>query len=118
MTSNFKVSTNAETNVEDRMKLLATLTTFFLLITSNAQAIDRVLQANVRSQVENYYAATGDWSLVKVKNIEQVEAGSLEFILMSAKAHVLDMNTGKHFTETCLVTFIQHNNEFYAINCF
>lgn len=100
------------------MKLLATLTTFLFLITSNAPAFDSVLQANVRSQVENYYAATGDWSLIKVKNIKQVEVDSLEFLLMSAKAHIQDINTGKNFTETCLVTFIQQNNEFYAINCF
>lgn len=100
------------------MKIIATLMTFALLVTSSAQAIEREVYVNVRHQVENYYAATGEWNLVKVKKIEHIKDCSLEFVLLSAKAHIKNTRTGRSLTETCLVTFIADDGEFFAINCF
>ncbi len=107
-----------EQTLEDFMKLIATLFTFALLITSSAEAVERDLYANVRDQVADYYEATGEWTLVKVKNIERVDYTSAEFVLMSAKAHIQNNTTVRGMTETCLVSFVAENGEFFSINCF
>lgn len=100
------------------MKLIATLFTLALLITTNANAFERDLVLSVRGHVEDFYAATGEWSLVKIKKIEKVNTDSFEFKLFSAKVYIQHKDNTNIHTETCLVTFIADDNEFFAINCF
>lgn len=100
------------------MKFLATLVTFALLITLNANAFERDLFSSVRGQVENYYESTGEWALVKIKKIQEVETDSSEFRLFAIKTYIQRKDNSSIKNETCLVTFVANENEFFAINCF
>ena len=118
LTSNLKLSTNALIQIEVQMKFLALFFTMTLLLTVSAHAVERDIQFNVREQIENYYSATGEWNLVRIKKIEKVIDSSIEFYLMSAKVQIQNQETAMVKSETCLLTFITDTNEFFAINCF
>lgn len=100
------------------MKLIAMLFTYTLLITSSAQAFDRDFQESVRAQVDDFYAASGEWTLLRIKRIDEVATDSVEFRLFSARTSIQNKETARTRSETCLVTFIAENSEFFGINCF
>ena len=100
------------------MKFIAALFTFALITTSAHAEFRKDLYESATEEIQNYYSASGDWSVTKIKNLEEVDANSREFFIVKAKVQIQNANTTKLRNQTCLVTFVRDNYEFYGINCF
>ncbi|MBC7713027.1 MAG: hypothetical protein H7177_06795 [Rhizobacter sp.] len=101
------------------MKLILSLVTIVLLTTTSAYADFRKdLYESVQDEIQNYYSSAGEWSVVKIKNVEEVITDSAEYRLMKAKVNLQNLYNERGTTQTCLVTFVNDNYDFYAINCF
>lgn len=103
------------------MKLLAYFLACLLILsnTTDAEAgIAKELYSNVEEDITSYYQAGGEWVLTKIDRIEFVHSESSEYILVSAKTRIRNVNSGKKTKENCLLSYVQDNNEFHSINCF
>lgn len=101
------------------MKFLAALLVSLFLVTSTVHAGGvKEIYTSTQEEVDFYYQATGEWTLIKVSEIGFVPNESTEFTIVSAKALIQNINTEKMENETCLVTFVTTTRGFYSINCF
>lgn len=91
--------------------------TFLASSPLHAGAVKEVY-TNAQEEIETYYLSGGEWELLKVSEMDFAYKESIEFITLSAKTTIKNVNSGKIAKETCLVTFIEENLEFYAITCF
>lgn len=101
------------------MKLIACLLTCAFIITSPLMAGSvKEIYTSVNEEIELYYQATGDWSLLKVSEMRFVPSESQDFIIISAEATIRNIHNGRGITEICLVTYKVEDLEFQTINCF
>lgn len=103
------------------MKILAYFLACLLILsnTTDAEASGvKEIYTNVEEEITNYYQAGGEWALTKIDKMEFVNSESAEYILVSAKTRIRNLNTGKKTKENCLLSFVQDNSEFHSINCF
>lgn len=91
--------------------------TFFLSTQLHAGAVKEVY-TSAQEEIETYYISGGEWELLKVSDMNFAYKESIEFITLSAKTTIKNINTAKTMKETCLVTFIKEDLQFYAIACF
>lgn len=103
------------------MKLLAYFLACLLILsnTTDAEAANKKdIFLSVQYEITNYYLAGGVWELQKIDSAEFVHTESEEYILVNAKTRIKNLATGKKTKETCLLSFVQQNDEFHSINCF
>lgn len=103
------------------MKLLAYFLACLLILsnTTDAEAgAIKEIYTNVEEEIANYYQAGGEWELTKIDRMEFTNSASDEFILVSAKTRIRNLNSGKKTKESCLLSFVQDSTAFHSINCF
>lgn len=103
------------------MKLLAYFLACLLILsnTTDAEASGaKELYSSVEEDISSYYQAGGEWELTKIDSMEFMHSESAEYILVSAKTRIRNMNSGKKTKENCLLSYAQDNNAFHSINCF
>lgn len=103
------------------MKILAYFLACLLILsnTTDAEAGGvKEIYTNVEEEITNYYQAGGEWALTKIDKMEFMNSESAEYILVSAKTRIRNLNTGKKTKESCLLSFVQDNSELHSINCF
>lgn len=103
------------------MKLLAYFLACLLILsnTTDAEAgIAKELYSNVEEDITSYYQAGGEWELTKIDRMEFVNSESSEYVLVSAKTRIRNVNSGKKTKENCLLSYVQDSNSFHSINCF
>ncbi|MEA9355054.1 hypothetical protein SHI21_02520 [Bacteriovorax sp. PP10] len=105
------------------MKLLAYFLACLLILsnTTDAEAAataGKELYSSVEEDIASYYQAGGEWELTKIDRMEFVHSESAEYILVSAKTRIRNVNNGKKTKENCLLSYVQDGNEFHSINCF
>lgn len=101
------------------MKLIATLLTFIFIATASVQAGSmKEIYTSVNEEIEFYYQAAGDWAVVKVSEMRFIPSDNPDYVIISAKATVRNMLSGRGVTETCLLTYKAQDLEFQTINCF
>lgn len=103
------------------MKLLAYFLACLLVLSNSTDAEAggvKEIYINVEEEISHYYQADGMWNLEKIDRMEFVHSESAEFIFVSARTKVRNINTGGIKKENCLLSFIRENSEFHSINCF
>ena len=102
------------------MKLLAYFIACLLILsnTTDAEAAVKEIYMNVEQEISNYYENGGEWELTKIDRMEFVNSQDQEFILVSAKTRIRNLNNGKKTKENCLLSFVQDDTAFHSINCF
>jgi hypothetical protein len=92
--------------------------TVALLISTTAIAIDKILLNEVRSQIEDYYLASGQYQVIKISNFEEIDIESMEFSLYAADTLVKNYYDSRILSEVCLISFVKEDDRFLSINCF
>lgn len=101
------------------MKFLIALLVSLFVVTSTVHAGGvKEIYTTTQEEVDFYYQATGEWTLVRIYGIGFVPNESAEYTIVSAKTVIKNINTEKLANETCLVTFVTETRDFYSINCF
>lgn len=102
------------------MKLLAYFIACLLILsnTTDAEAAIKEIYTNVEQEISNYYENGGEWELTKIDRMEFMNSPGQEFILVSAKTRIRNLNSGKKTKESCLLSFVQDDTAFHSINCF
>lgn len=103
------------------MKFLAYFLTCLLILsnTTDAEAAGgKELYTSAEEEITHYYLTDGMWELEKINRMEFVHSESREFIFVSARTKIRNLQTGGIKKENCLLSFIYENGEFHSINCF
>ena len=92
-----------------------------LFITISSQALAgrmKEIFMTVHEEIEFYYQASGNWSLIKISNLEFISNENDHYILVSANTTIRSVHTGKGKEENCLVSIDRDYLEFTSVNCF
>lgn len=103
------------------MKILAYFLACLLILsnTTDAEAGGvKEIYTNAEEEIAHYYQSGGVWELMRIDSMEFVNSESAEYILVSAKTRIKNVNTGKKTKENCLLSFVQETTDFHTINCF
>ena len=72
----------------------------------------------VQEEIEFYYQASGNWSLLSISNMDIISSEADTFIIVSAESTVRNNETGIGAQETCLVTISLERLDAHSVNCF